>query len=225
VSADTQITQKRPRRGPFHVAVGERDIERLEKALRSGRQVDEPWSTDVTALHLAAQEGWLKGVTWLLDHGANRSARCSPLGDVALHIAAVWGHPEIIRILLDRGENVNVRDKYWRTPLLAAVSSHGESFECARLLIERGAKLELVNRWGYTALGWAAMSNEVPCVKLLLEHGANRLVRTRRGETPLSLAQTQLAFHLEMGDPKEQHLPDYQIPLLQEVIALLVEPE
>ncbi|HVS20342.1 MAG TPA: ankyrin repeat domain-containing protein [Pyrinomonadaceae bacterium] len=57
-------------------------------------------------LYLAAGEGRLDVVRYLLDNGANVSAR-EKLGGTALNEAAYYGHLEVVKELLFRGAEVN----------------------------------------------------------------------------------------------------------------------
>lgn len=54
-----------------------------------------------------------------------------------LHVAAVWGDCEAIRVLVDAGAYVDQKGEHGFTPLMEAVSL--KHFDAARLLIELGA--------------------------------------------------------------------------------------
>jgi ankyrin repeat protein len=77
---------------------------------------------------------------------------------LALALAAQFGHVEIVRLLLDAGENPNrynpVGGHSHTTPLhQAAGAGH---HELVRLLVERGARLDLMDiLWRATPGGWA----------------------------------------------------------------------
>jgi peptide-methionine (S)-S-oxide reductase len=77
----------------------------------------------------------------------------------ALALAAQFGHVEILRLLLDAGEEPSrynpVGFHSHSTPLhQAALAGH---FEAVRLLVERGARLELRDmRYQGTPAGWAS---------------------------------------------------------------------
>lgn len=66
-----------------------------------------------------------------------------PTGCHPLHVAAMRPNGEHLRHLLESGEpanaNVDVQDRHGRSPLLVALQ-HGR-MECARLLIQRGARI------------------------------------------------------------------------------------
>jgi ankyrin repeat protein len=77
---------------------------------------------------------------------------------VALALAAQHGHTEVVRLLLDAGEDPNRYnpDGYHShsTPLHQAVWS--DHADVVRLLVERGARLDIKDTlYGGTPLGWA----------------------------------------------------------------------
>lgn len=63
-------------------------------------------------LHLMAKRNDVAAVRWLLDHGADPSARWSHWdADVTpLHLAALGGHVEVARVLLERGADPRIHD-------------------------------------------------------------------------------------------------------------------
>jgi ankyrin repeat protein len=85
--------------------------------------------------------------------GANREDR-----HLALALASQFGHVEIVRLLLDAGEDPNrynpVGGHSHATPLHAAAGSGHD--EVVRLLVERGARLDLKDiLWQATPADWA----------------------------------------------------------------------
>jgi Ankyrin repeats (3 copies) len=67
---------------------------------------------DSGALHLLAKRGDVRGVRWLLDHGADPNAGWSHWGAevTPLHLAAAQGHAEVVRVLLAAGADPSIRD-------------------------------------------------------------------------------------------------------------------
>merc|ERR1712217_299061 len=70
-------------------------------------------------------------------------------GRTAMHWAADYGHPEIINLLAKKGGNVNAKDKFGITPLMAAVFDGRES--AVKALLANGADKSIKDSDGKTA--------------------------------------------------------------------------
>ena len=71
--------------------------------------------------------------------------------------------------------------------LLMCAAAHG-SVECAKLLLDKGANVNLKNFAGFTALHWAAYTGRTETLELLVSKGADIESRTEDGKTPLHIA-------------------------------------
>lgn len=88
----------------------------------------------------------------LLAHGADPKCGHSPLEHAVLygrHNRWKARQPEVVRLLLEHGAEVNVQDKYGHTPLHAAVLGAGT--DTMQLLLEAGADRNLTDAEGDTA--------------------------------------------------------------------------
>jgi ankyrin repeat protein len=148
----------------------------------------------------------------LLDKGAdvNRIG-----GDVhtALHAACaadyimpshVAGDPslETMKVLLDRGAEVDIKNDENCTPLYECVFR--EKWSEARLLVERGANVNLMSDWGCTPLNTAIRRSHEDMVRLLVDKGADvEAVRSviEGGGTVLHTVLNELDKREEYGLP------------------------
>lgn len=73
-----------------------------------------------TALLYAIKSGNTALAKSLLDHGANVGDRDRHSRRSALHLAAIKGHPDMVRLLLERGADVKATDSLGETPLAYA---------------------------------------------------------------------------------------------------------
>jgi len=104
-----------------------------------------------------------------------------------LHRAAEKGSVEIVKILLEKGVDVNLLDiKAKASPLhYAALNSH---IEVVKLLIENGADVHTKIKDDYPPLYWAAENDHLEIVKLLIEKGADLDAESKYGNSTLCLA-------------------------------------
>lgn len=129
--------------------------------LECGVDPDVTDDTGATALHHAAAAGDLGCLTALIDGGADLDRRDHQHASSPVLWARELGHPDAVRLLLDRGARVNAPDAAklgltavldgfltdvpesrdravgWPTPLAGAIA--GGQTESVRLLLERGA--------------------------------------------------------------------------------------
>ena len=151
----------------------------------------------------AAAKGDVEKVTAQLAAGASPSAG-NPIGQTALHIAAIWNHVEVGEVLIEAGADVNAKNKYGATPLHFAAQK--DNLEIGKLLVEKGADTKV--RGGNGALPWEAASGELriilggpsnamhaavknlDLVKLqtLLDQGADMTELDARGRSPVHMA-------------------------------------
>ena len=92
-------------------------------------------------------------------------------GGGLIHTASAGGSAEIMRVLIDRGLDINERDPYDWTPLHYA-ADNGRA-EAINLLLDRGADLNARNLMGQTALVIARDNDDKGTVDLLLARGAD----------------------------------------------------
>lgn len=116
-------------------------------------------------------------------------------GDTPFYYALDWdGHPDSIRMFLDRGIPINGRHKGLTWLMWAAKAGN---VEAVKVLLERGADIHATDPEGNTALHHTILwtgpdpyrARVHPILELLLAKGANPAARNRAGATPLALAE------------------------------------
>ena len=136
----------------------------------------------MSALSQSIYDGKVDTFNLLLSLGADIEFK-DDLGETPLSLA-LGGHAEIARIMLKRDVNVNSQTLTSETPLMRA-----QPEDLVNALLDRGAVINARDKYGNTALYYAARSGNLPKVQLLLSRGADQEIRNDRGETALSIAQ------------------------------------
>ena len=145
-------------------------------------------------------------VRLLIMGGIDVNAKLKTDGSTALAWAAYLGDVDLVRLVLDKGANVDARLTDGGTALMCAITSclGGEipkksrngskpapevslasrRIEVAKLLLDRKADVNAKRADGTTALMWAMILGQTDMVKLLLGEGANPKAALADGSTP-----------------------------------------
>ncbi|KKO96409.1 ankyrin repeat domain-containing protein, partial [Trichoderma harzianum] len=96
-----------------------------------------------------------------------RSTYESPTRNLTdLIIASHYGHRAVVKLLVEKGADIDAKDGGGRTPLLwATYNGHKAIVE---LLVEKGADIEAKDNYGRTPLSWAAYNGHKAIVELLV---------------------------------------------------------
>jgi ankyrin repeat protein len=180
----------------LHLCAG--DIKKVRLLLDRGADVNAKSQMGRTPLLVAAfTAGASDTVSLLLSKGADANT-ADTVGVTPLIAAANVNDTAAVKLLLERGAEVNARADIGQaaTPLMAA--AHNGNAELARLLLARKASVDAVSapRAGIvkngvvafgsaTALHFAALGSNPEVVKLLLDAGAGVDAQDMRGMTPL----------------------------------------
>ncbi|KAE8615718.1 hypothetical protein XENTR_v10008592 [Xenopus tropicalis] len=105
---------------------------------------------DVEAARKEEERIMLRDARQWLNSGQINDIRHSKSGGTALHVAAAKGYTEVLKLLLQAGYDVNVKDFDGWTPLHAA--AHWGKEEACKILVENFCNVEAVNKVGQTAL-------------------------------------------------------------------------
>src|SRR5439155_9875077 len=134
----------------------------------------------------------LHRVTVLLDYGARVDDR-GRYGLTALHYAVRGGKLPLIKLLLERGAEVNALDGDGLTPLLhlSKTRSKADPIPVLELLAARGANVDARDETQGTLLMYFARQGKAAPVQWLLAHGADRNARNRSGKTAAEFGRTR----------------------------------
>ena len=141
-----------------------------------------------TPTMLAAIRGHLQIVEWLLDHGADILALDSFGQDALFHASNYPGNATVIRLLLDRGSQVN-RTVNGCTALIEA--SSGGYQENVAALLQNHPDVNHVTDNYETALTFAIVNGTAAVVRQLIEAGANVNWIDNGDCTPLIFAMSE----------------------------------
>lgn len=120
-------------------------------------------------------------------------------GWTALHLAAAFGTPEAVRLLIDSGAPVNAVSKnpQKNQPLHAALAL-GRNPETIQLLLDAGADPNARQTAGFTAIFSAAAANRRDLCELLIQHGADPNLTNDFGQTAAGFARER--SHIDLAD-------------------------
>ncbi|KAI9671170.1 MAG: hypothetical protein M1817_003677 [Caeruleum heppii] len=149
----------------------------VELLINRGAKVD-----GSLAFTAAAGQGDMAIVQLLLRH-TDQSMNEAESG--ALRAAAYCGKTDMVEFLLSRGFDMEARDPWGNTPLLATCGADHPSAEVVSLLLKNGADIEAKNAEGQGPLHQAAWRSELPLIQTLLTNGADVMTRNDKGRTPL----------------------------------------
>nr|CAH8829753.1 unnamed protein product [Trichobilharzia regenti] len=205
---------------PLRAAAFNGNQDMVKLLLSYGADPDHQDAYGRTTLYMLALEGQLDMADLLLHcpapgvlprPGSSRLIGANPVlsddeGRFPLHVVTWLGHVDFVRLLLQAGTPVDIRDREGRTPLqLAAWQGHAEI--CHILLNEGNARVDAVCSQGATALCIAAQEGHLDVCKVLLQANANPLQTDSHGRTPYRVALK--AGHLEICKLLELSQPDF----------------
>ncbi|KAL7937834.1 ankyrin repeat-containing domain protein [Trichoderma chlorosporum] len=197
---------------PLGVAASKGYAEIVHLLLQTGAKPDFLDGNDCSPLHGAVSGAHADTVALLLRRGANPNLSDAfgqtPLrraasraqypamamsqkhdGSTALHMAAEYGHTEILEELLSASENLrmDIRTVDGQTPLHLAVIKSQE-VTIIQELFRLGADINAIDKQGRTALYAAVCFSDIEMVLGLLKFAANPNLYTNSGSAPLHIA-------------------------------------
>ena len=134
----------------IHKAIEENNLFMIKNLIANGFDIKATDRYGYTPLELATELGHTEIVQALLDAGACTDMVCKIK---LLQISCWFNHIDIIKLLIKAGINVNLRLENEST-LLMDVAGEG-NFELTKILVEAGAEIDVIDRYGNSPIGLA----------------------------------------------------------------------
>ena len=147
----------------------------------------------------ASRAGDLAAAKAALEKGAALEAK-TPYGQTPLYLAAMSGHEEIVRFLLDKGATSDVTDTFYKAPMLAFVLQR-KYWGVAKLLVSKSLKPD-------EALAEVGDSGRAELVQAVLENAKpSQTALDKAYEGALQQKQTEVADLLKKAGAHEPAAP------------------
>ncbi|CAH2277954.1 phosphatase 1 regulatory subunit 12A isoform X3 [Pelobates cultripes] len=141
---------------------------------------------DVEAARKEEERIMLRDARQWLNSGNINDVRHSKSGGTALHVAAAKGYTEVLKLLIQAGYDVNIKDFDGWTPLHAA--AHWGKEEACRILVENLCDIDSINKVGQTALDVA--DEDILAYLEELQKKQNLLLSDKQEKSPLIESST-----------------------------------
>ncbi|HWI40908.1 MAG TPA: ankyrin repeat domain-containing protein [Verrucomicrobiae bacterium] len=142
----------------------------VDELLRKGADADQADARGRTPLLVVIQRGKADLAERMLAGGASPQARDKVTGETPLHAAVRGSLPEVAKMLVERGADVNAADAQGDTPL--HLSAFKRNVDLAEYLLSSGALPDGRNNSGKTPLAHAVGTCQSGLARLLLKAGA-----------------------------------------------------
>uniref|UniRef100_A0A674M8N7 Protein phosphatase 1 regulatory subunit n=1 Tax=Takifugu rubripes TaxID=31033 RepID=A0A674M8N7_TAKRU len=165
---------------------------------------------DIEAARKEEERVMLRDARQWLNSGQIQDIRHAKSGGTSLHVAAAKGYVEVLKLLIQAGYDVNIKDYDGWTPLHAA--AHWGKEEACRVLVENLCDMDLINKMGQTAFDVA--DEDVLGYLEELQKKQNLLMSSKKDVKKSPLIETTTT-----GDNNQS------LKLLKSKETLLLEPE
>lgn len=117
-------------------------------------------------------------------------------GNTCLIFACLYGHTDVVNMIVQRGGDVELKNNYGRTPLM--IASENGNPALVQKLLHLGASTSQTTKEGLTALWFACQWKKIEAAEILIASGAV-VVLTVKGLNPLDLLNLEEQKRLELS--------------------------
>jgi uncharacterized protein len=135
--------------------VAEDKVEEVSLFLAAGFSPDTKDKNGIPLIGIAARNGHLKTLEYLLRSGAHVNMIAEDRGSTALFDSAMGTHTSLVRALIAAGADVNLPSKGGQTPLVVVVGAGDD--EIVEMLVKAGADPDIEDALGVSARKYAAL--------------------------------------------------------------------
>eukprot|EP00746_Dinoflagellata_sp_MGD_P037082 gnl/MRDRNA2_/MRDRNA2_189045_c0_seq1.p1 gnl/MRDRNA2_/MRDRNA2_189045_c0~~gnl/MRDRNA2_/MRDRNA2_189045_c0_seq1.p1 ORF type:complete len:542 (-),score=108.10 gnl/MRDRNA2_/MRDRNA2_189045_c0_seq1:61-1524(-) len=179
---------------PLHMAVGSGSGPLVKHLLEQRADVRRVTKQGDTAMHISALYGHVEIAKHLIKFGAKLALTSRT---PTINVAAQHGHAKFITYLITLRSSVNAKSSEGVGPLHLA-ASHGHR-GATRCLLELGAKGDLVDKDGWSALHHSVKSGRIDIFEYVIAKDPNAIdVTTKKGETALHIAAAAKPGHADL---------------------------
>ncbi|CAF0712636.1 unnamed protein product [Brachionus calyciflorus] len=196
---------------PLYAAIKSRQYQVVKLLLTHGANPNAVTSLGSTPFLLASEIGDLEVIKCFVEHGADLDYSPSGkeaddlniTGQTALFMATLKEQNDVVQYLIEKGSQVNVKNRYGVSPLLLCAEGGNETL--VKLLVSNGADVNMSPSGdlavehilaGQTPLYGAAKKGHYHICKYLIENGAKVNAETMTGATPLYTAVEEGHFEI-----------------------------
>ncbi|KXJ75752.1 hypothetical protein RP20_CCG011139 [Aedes albopictus] len=137
-------------------------------------------------LHIAIKNGSDKICSYLIEDCKVHPDVKYHGGLAPLHSAIIYGHINLVQLLLRKGADIHCRNTEGWSALHYAV--HNKQITITKLLIDKGTDVNSITKKKWNALHIACNSGDADMTRMLIQKCARDDVTTNKGKTPLDLA-------------------------------------
>ena len=160
------------RGGPLHIACLRSQLRPVKVLVDAGADVNlldpscgTPLQSACKSCRNSSKEEQNSVIFYLINEANVNLNIIGGLLGCAINAACGWSSFEVVKLMLEKGTRIDIRDPMGRMAIHFAAAASMESFQ---LILDSGADVEVADNTGRTALHWAAISGMAPVVNHII---------------------------------------------------------